>query len=413
MTTNIVCDSCKSNLSNIDTICPYCRMETNCEARCLTCGNLIGQIEFWSNHNRCPKCTGNDYKSIINNRKENLLFKYSYLSLIKPLHNYVLKKIEEPEANPFTDWKIGLLIILLLLVLTIPLLLLAKLVAYISFYNIIAFGIIYFILIKWIWSKFPTYFEFFKFKEIAFALLSATQHHSSISKESGLILRGFNFDREKKSDYWINYLTNFMLEFGKVFTIGKPGDIFQNTKAQKIYLNPHENWYEILKNSINKVKLILIIHDGSQGLIWEIKQCLQSKTPEQVYIFIPPPGDHDLYLQMNEILNKEIEHLIVGNIPMLDSSINKFSFIGFSDNWQPYIIKPSLKFKILYYLGKFTKTETSRILFTSYFLTIAERLNTNLSKTLLINFSINSIYLIVKALLVLFLISWILLQFII
>jgi hypothetical protein len=384
---NIICKNCKSSLDNIGTYCPYCGYDCGGEAQCLSCGENISQIEYWSNHNKCPSCKDDPYHRIIASRNRDLTGRFNFISKIKYIHEIILDSINTSTPNPIYNWKLGFLILTLLTIISIPLVVILIIVV-ISVDSGLLSLIIITLIGQMISKEYPNLIELFKLKDVGLALIKKNirvyNNELDIPPDSVIILRNFEVDSMKSYENWLNRTYDFFKGIGLVFAFGKPGEVFQPSKATKFYIKAEDNWYGILKKAIKKVKLILIIHDCSDGLVWEFKQCVLANDPKKVVIFIPPNIGFRSYLKTNKILNEKVGHILPQKIPVFhEIKKNKIGFIAFDEMWNPFLVKPTSIYLFLYkYSKKILMTDVYLFLFASYLKPILKRVDSRFTLTM-------------------------------
>ncbi|MEM9549393.1 MAG: hypothetical protein AAGA77_25705, partial [Bacteroidota bacterium] len=230
---------------------------------------------------------------------------------------------------------------------------------------------------------FPRYADLFKIKDVGFALFSKKfneiKDYKSIPKNSAIVLRNFEIDSQKSIEQWLKYTYQYLESIGLLFAFGKPGELFQSRGVGKIYINSYDNWYEILRNAISRVKLVFAIHDCSDGLVWEIKQCVMLNNPSKLIIFIPPYKRASEYQEINRSLNEKICHILPKKLPTIENLEKaKIGFVAFKKDWTPYLITPTGYYYFLYvFFKKTTSTNLYAFLYASYFKYILNRININ------------------------------------
>ncbi len=354
-------------MDNVFSDCPFCGYDLDNNVQCLICGSFVDHLEYMKNGNSCPTCQDNPIKHTQENRKIELESTYSFIRIIKPFHEFIIKRIKGSSREPINDWLIGALIFVFLILISSPLIIIVYFLLIVS-QNIFVIGFILFVIYKLIKKEFPDYLELFKLRTVGLALLKSNNiKYNSLTSKSILILRSYVNDDDRVYKLLMKYSNKYLQYLGPVFTFGKPGDLFRTSGTTKIYIDAKDNWYKVLKDSINRAKLIFLFHGDSEGLIWEFKQCILANIPSKLFMIIPKYESQEEYSRINSNLNNSISHLINFQLPISNNAKKHVEIMGFDKNWKPYIIKPNLLIRVLFHISKTVKFDSQLFIFAGFF----------------------------------------------
>lgn len=134
-------------------------------------------------------------------------------------------------------------------------------------------------------------------------------------------------------------------ENGSFIALGNPSDkLPQLDGASKIY-SENSLWQEKVINFLAKAQLV-VIHIGlSEGLLWELKQVVHRKRPQQAILCIPAGKNTPKYAveQQYQKFRKQTSALFPRPLPQ---KIGNALFVYFDKEWNPKLLTPdkSLKF---------------------------------------------------------------------
>jgi len=123
-------------------------------------------------------------------------------------------------------------------------------------------------------------------------------------------------------------------------TIGKPSEELPEIGAIRSYLE-QSNWKETVSQQAINSQLVILCIGESEGVLWEVQECLKNLKPNQLVLALPYPG-RKAFLRLRraeekrqetyETFRRKTASIFPHSLP---SDIRRTQFIYFDDKWTP------------------------------------------------------------------------------
>jgi hypothetical protein len=116
---------------------------------------------------------------------------------------------------------------------------------------------------------------------------------------------------------------------GPLIAIGKPGETLPKLGAMRLYV-PDAIWQQTVKEKLKEARLIVVQAGMSEGLWWEISQCLLAASPDKVVLFFwkMPRISYNIFASRFE------DNLSI-KLPSIAHGDQMSGIIIFNDQWEP------------------------------------------------------------------------------
>jgi hypothetical protein len=152
---------------------------------------------------------------------------------------------------------------------------------------------------------------------------------SSLRPESGLAT-------------WEEQLKDVLRPLGELVAIGRPGERLPEPGAARIYV-PNEVWKAEVSRQMRAARLVVIRANVGVNLLWELKQAVETLSPQKVLILVL-----EMKAKHYESFRTEVNPVLGLSLPE-GATLGHFNgvsgFIGFGADWKPCVFPlPDLGF---------------------------------------------------------------------
>lgn len=153
---------------------------------------------------------------------------------------------------------------------------------------------------------------------------------------------------------------------GPIVALGKPGDALPSLGAARIYVEPHADWQLQIKALLRAARLVVISAQTSDGIVWEIREVVQSVAPERVILLLPQIVTPSLtkrsarkrIAKAYERFREQAQSLFPRGLP---TSVGGSNILLFTSDWEAYVpMVIKLKSSRINMAGKSLFTEALR-----------------------------------------------------
>lgn len=119
-------------------------------------------------------------------------------------------------------------------------------------------------------------------------------------------------------------------KIGPFVALANPGKSLPKPGASRFHAED-QDWQSLVKDLLNKARLVIIHPGGSEGVKWEIEQAFEILKPNQLLLLF-----HDYKKKSYKIIADSIEKSAGFSLPEISG--RKSFIIAFSDNWKPRVL---------------------------------------------------------------------------
>jgi hypothetical protein len=125
----------------------------------------------------------------------------------------------------------------------------------------------------------------------------------------------------------------FFKRYGTFVAIGKPGEHFATTGAERMYVG-NDEWQAIVEELLAESQAVVLQPASTEGIWWEVEHSIRSVPPERLLLCMVNYRDRQ---NDYETFRLRLEKFLPGTVrvPRATGCRNSISFFRFEPNWRP------------------------------------------------------------------------------